>query len=169
VTESDAPKEKVAPKEITPKENPPKGGQKKSARLILESVLSPDDTSAVLEHRQALKKPLTARAAEMLVAQLEAAPAGCGLSPQQAANLMIAKGWTGFEASWALNAKASLPAQKPPDTDELWLKRLRFGRREKKWSTSEWGPIPGQQGCLAPKQLLEQGDGNEWTEWERAA
>lgn len=53
--------------------------------------------------------------------------------------------------------------------DEKWLKRLRHGRNLRKWSVQDWGPRPGNDGCLVPANLLEPGDGDGWTELEVAA
>lgn len=52
---------------------------------------------------------------------------------------------------------------------ETWAKRLRYGRRQHKWSIAEWGPLPGAEGCRIPPAMLEPGDGEGWTEQERAA
>lgn len=53
--------------------------------------------------------------------------------------------------------------------ETAWRSRLKFARERHTWSTAEWGPRPGLEGCLAPKQLLEPGDGDGWREWEKAA
>lgn len=55
-----------------------------------------------------------------------------------------------------------------PTGDELWTKRLSFGRRKGMWGSAEWGPRPGQPGCLVPAHLLEPNDGSNWTEMEIA-
>ncbi|MFC3208192.1 hypothetical protein [Aquamicrobium soli] len=54
-------------------------------------------------------------------------------------------------------------------TDEQWQKRLAYSRREAKWSAKDWGPVPGQPGCIVPSHLLQQGDGHGWREPELAA
>lgn len=154
------------PKENPPlKENPPKGGQKKNPRQVLACVLSEDDADAVAEHRQRLKKPLTVRAAELLAGRLAAAPQTCGLSAQDAANLMIEKGWQSFEPEWARNARPVSPPHKPPD----WQTRMNYARRERAWATAEWGPPPGQPGCKVPISLIQPGDGHDWNELRRDA
>jgi uncharacterized protein YdaU (DUF1376 family) len=56
-----------------------------------------------------------------------------------------------------------------PLASDDWAKRLRHARRIRQWSTIEWGPLPGVEGCRVPTNLLEPGDGDGWTEMERAA
>lgn len=58
--------------------------------------------------------------------------------------------------------------QKPVSDDEQWRKRLVYARRERRWG-EEWGPKPGDPGCLVPSHLLVDGDGSGWEKWERAA
>lgn len=50
-----------------------------------------------------------------------------------------------------------------------WSTRLGWARTNGKWSTAEWGPRPGQRGCLVPSNQLQPGDGAGWSEHERAA
>ncbi|UXN69925.1 DUF1376 domain-containing protein [Devosia neptuniae] len=50
---------------------------------------------------------------------------------------------------------------------EDWWKRLTYARTNKKWSTIEWGPLPGAVGCRAPRELVEPGDGVGWAEWKQ--
>ncbi len=52
---------------------------------------------------------------------------------------------------------------------DQWLRRLGYARKEGRWSTKDWGPSPGQPGCLVPKGLLQQSDGQGWRELELAA
>lgn len=66
----------------------------------------------------------------------------------------------GFTATTTDNA--TLP-------NDQWLRRLTYGRKEARWSSKDWGPAPGQSGCLVPKDLLQQGDGEGWRELELAA
>lgn len=61
---------------------------------------------------------------------------------------------------------------KPPTIEageRRWQTRLDMARRERSWSTAEWGPMPGLAGCLAPAHMLQPGDGDGWKEWERDA
>jgi uncharacterized protein YdaU (DUF1376 family) len=52
-------------------------------------------------------------------------------------------------------------------TESDWLKRLEWARTNRKWSASEWGPMPGVSGCNAPLSLLLPGDGVGWAEWSQ--
>jgi uncharacterized protein YdaU (DUF1376 family) len=49
-----------------------------------------------------------------------------------------------------------------------WQKRLKYAREKRSWSSREWGPAPGAQDCRVPKEMLQDGDGDGWTEWVRA-
>jgi hypothetical protein len=53
--------------------------------------------------------------------------------------------------------------------DSQWPKRLAYARQNNTWSTSQWGPPPGLPGCRVPVELLRDGDGTNWREWEQAA
>ncbi len=95
----------------SPKENPPKGGQKKGCdeatpRAELEAVLDAEHAGAVIDHRQRLRKPLTARAAQLLAVEFGRAP-----DPNAAADTMIASGWQGFDVTWLQNRQRG---QAPP-------------------------------------------------------
>lgn len=50
-------------------------------------------------------------------------------------------------------------------SDQQWAKRLRYGRKESKWA-SDWGPRPGDPGCLVPEHLIEPNDGSDWAAME---
>lgn len=53
----------------------------------------------------------------------------------------------------------------PPDPQQAdWPKRLTYGRQWKQWPAHQWGPMPGQVGCLVPTALLIEGDGAGWIE-----
>jgi hypothetical protein len=79
----------------------------------LSRVLDDERTKAVIEHRQKLKKPLTAHAAKLLARQFEKCP-----NPNEAADEMVARGWQGFKPEWLeaqqANAKPAPKAQPPP-------------------------------------------------------
>lgn len=70
-----------------------------AVRQALGKVLSPENVEAVLDHRRALRKPLTVRAAELLAGQLARARDG----PNAGADAMIANGWVGFKPEWIEN------------------------------------------------------------------
>jgi hypothetical protein len=58
----------------------------------------------------------------------------------------------------------------PARVDEgAWRTRLVYARHEKRWSTPDWGPLPGLSGCRVPSGLLEPGDGQGWAEFEACA
>lgn len=61
-----------------------------------DGVLSVDVAAAVIAHRAKLKKPLTAHAARLLAKQFSLTD-----DPDGSANLMIARGWQGFDPAWA--------------------------------------------------------------------
>jgi hypothetical protein len=64
----------------------------------LSSVLSLEMTKAVIEHRRAIKHPLSAFAAKLLAKELAKTR-----DPNHAAMTMIKKSWRGFEVSWYHN------------------------------------------------------------------
>lgn len=61
----------------------------------LAKVLDGERAKAVVDHRQKLKKPLTAHAAKLLAAKFAACP-----DPNAAADTMIGNGWQGFDPKW---------------------------------------------------------------------
>lgn len=105
------------------------GAHKPTPRSVLRESLSSETVEALLAHRKALKKPMTARAAELLLPKLLAAKAECGLSPEQAVDTMIERGWQGFSSEWVLNATRGArdsPAQKSHSEEiDDWVKRVR--------------------------------------------
>jgi uncharacterized protein YdaU (DUF1376 family) len=50
-----------------------------------------------------------------------------------------------------------------------WDARLKYARDHGQWSTEKWGPMPGQPGCLAPREKLLPGDGVGWAEFRKAS
>lgn len=89
---------------LTPPEPKSRGKAKRElpVRETLERVLSPEIASAVIEHRVSTGKPLTGYAAKLLAADLVRAKEVCGLSPNEAAEHMIRKGWRGFDPAWVV-------------------------------------------------------------------
>ena len=69
---------------------------KRTPRDALCEILDADHAGAVIDHRRALRKPLTVRAAELLAQQLALARDG----PNEAADRMIARGWQGYKPEW---------------------------------------------------------------------
>lgn len=49
-----------------------------------------------------------------------------------------------------------------------WRHRLQTARKLAQWDV-KWGPMPRQLGCIAPDELLEDGDGVGWSEWRAAS
>lgn len=48
---------------------------------------------------------------------------------------------------------------------DMWEKRIVYARQRRQWSSTKWGPFPGQPDCRVPAYLLQPGDGDGWTEW----
>lgn len=69
--------------------------KKKTPRDELAAVLDPEHAAAVVDHRQSMRKPLTAYAARQLAAKM----AKCQ-DPNAAADEMISNGWQGFKPEW---------------------------------------------------------------------
>ena len=75
---------------------------KPSPRQALLNVLTDEWAEAVLDHRQKLRKPLTAKAAEMLAKAFDATG-----DPNGAAEMMISRGWQGFKLDWWQNDRTN--------------------------------------------------------------
>lgn len=73
----------------------------KTPREILLESLTPEIADAVLAHRRSLRKPLTDRAAQLLAKGFTATG-----DPNAAADMMIARGWQGFNPEWFDNERA---------------------------------------------------------------
>lgn len=83
-------------KKNTKRKNP----DEKSAIEHLGDVLSLEASKAVVEHRRNMRKPLTAYAAKLLAARFAKASQQFNSPPDDFANLMIERGWQGFDAEW---------------------------------------------------------------------
>lgn len=88
--------------------SPPKGGSSPTPNDELSAVLDADHVRAVLDHRQKIRKPLTAHAAKLLAGKFRRCP-----DPNAAADAMIANGWQGFEPEWLENRNMQR-GQPPP-------------------------------------------------------
>ena len=86
---------------------------KRTPRDELETVLDAERAQAVIDHRQRIRKPLTAHAAKLLAGKFSKVS-----DPNAAADTMIANGWQGFELGWIENRETrSRSATSPPRND----------------------------------------------------
>lgn len=74
----------------------------------LQGVLSPDRAAAVVAHRTKIKAPLTVHAANLLAKAF-----GQVRQPDAAADMMISRGWRGFDPSWLDKGRGGQPQGKP--------------------------------------------------------
>lgn len=87
----------------------------------LMTVLDEEHARAVVDHRRALRKPLTVHAAGLLAKQF----ALCH-DPNEGADEMVMRGWQGFKPAWVRERDLTRPpAAKPVSTghgmvDALW-------------------------------------------------
>ena len=89
---------------IEPSISVSKGAREKTPREELGEVLNAEHADAVLDHRQRIRKPLTAYAAKLLARQLAEWP-----NPNEAADAMIANGWQGFKPEWLAKRRDQQP------------------------------------------------------------
>nr|WP_252866838.1 hypothetical protein [Brucella sp. 09RB8471] len=104
---------------------------------------------------------MTERGAELLAKRLAAAKDACGLTADQAADLMIKRGWQGFDTEWAKNAMQSgwkpeaqqqASSYKPDselsqeERDARWKKFMNYARNNRCWHSDVWGPMPNMPG-----------------------
>lgn len=75
---------------------------KPTPRQELLKVLDADRAEAVIEHRQRIRKPITAHAAKILAGKLAK-----WHDANEAADAMISNGWQGFEVEWMSRARGS--------------------------------------------------------------
>lgn len=89
--------------------------KKDTPRAALMAILDETHAAAVVEHRQRIRKPLTAYAAAKLAAKFAACP-----DPNAAADKMIGNGWQGFEPEWMSKPDArGSPSSKPLSAQEI--------------------------------------------------
>ena len=104
----------------------------------LKEVLSEDRARAVVDHRKRIKKPIGLHAAKLLVAQL-----GRAAEPDRAADLMISRGWTGFDPEWGANAGLKLvssPSQSSDMPSQVFIQQ----------GTEEWDAWQAYKGKKLP-------------------
>lgn len=97
----------------------------RTPRDALETVLDAERAQAVLDHRQRLRKPLTAHAAKLLAEKLAQVS-----DPNAAADEMIANGWQGFKPEWleSRTNRATAPPQNDMDRMNAALDSLISGK-----------------------------------------
>ncbi|MDK1375830.1 MULTISPECIES: hypothetical protein [unclassified Sinorhizobium] len=102
-----APKQKQNTKDTSPPDTNPSSHRseerapaKPTPRAELLAVLDEDHAEPVLVHRQRLRKPLTARAAQMLAKDLSRCP-----DPNAAADEMLVAGWLSVKPEWLENRR----------------------------------------------------------------
>lgn len=125
--------------------------EKSSVKSELMKVVDEDHAQAVIEHRKAIKKPMTVRAAQLLAGKF----AKCQ-NPNAAVDMMISSGWQGFEPEWLENRKSSTRREPPPKRGEtatdIWADELR-----------ERGILRDEPDSYA-SDLLDVGDGGRYFE-----
>lgn len=125
--------------------------EKPSVKSELMNVVDEDHAQAVIEHRKAIKKPMTVRAAQLLAGKF----AKCQ-NPNAAVDMMISSGWQGFEPEWLENRKSSTRREPPPKRGEtatdIWADELR-----------ERGILRDEPDSYA-SDLLDVGDGGRYFE-----
>lgn len=77
------------------------------------------------------------------------------------------RAWGYFVQGILETAKISAPPEVQV-TPDAWSKRLATARKSRQWDAN-WGVMPGQEGCLVPRELMLDGDGHGWQIWRKAA
>lgn len=77
---------------------------------------------------------------------------------KQASRFMSARTWEEFPRAPPIHS-----------TDDDWQRRLKYAREHRRWSSTRWGPKPGEPGCLIPAHLIRSDDGKGWEEWGSTA
>ena len=115
---------------------------KSEALSELLTVLDEEHAIGVIEHRKALRKPLTGYAARLLARQF-----GKCQDPNAGADAMILNGWQGFEPEW-LERRSTKKS-----TSDMALEAARNGREQE--GLFNRGPI----GWLPSDEWREDGAG----------
>jgi hypothetical protein len=116
----------------------------------LKTVLSEDRAKAVVEHRKKLRKPLGLHAAKLLVDQLRQAA-----EPDKAADLMIVRGWQGFEPEWGANAGLKLTSSPSPTGGAVSQVFVEIG-------TEEWDAWQAYKGKKQPFKYYPDYEADGW-------
>lgn len=98
----------------------------------LRAVLDEKRSQAVIDHRKAIKKPLTPHAAELLAQKFAKCP-----DPNAAADFMVERGYQGFEPDWMKNAPPK-PDSNGHEAPADWDVRLSYLQRAGVWPDA-WG------------------------------
>jgi uncharacterized protein YdaU (DUF1376 family) len=102
-------------------------GASRSRSACLNAFIGTIDSEraeAIFDHRRAIKKALTVRAAELLAGKLKQCP-----NPNAAADLMIERGWTGIDPDW-------LKGKPPPRRNAMAEALERIGERARQHDTA---------------------------------
>lgn len=94
-----APEPIIEPKK---RKREPKPSDDEAVLDALTDALMPETARAVMDHRKALRKPLTPMAARLLAKEILKLSAA---DWEAAAQTMIVNGWQGFRADWYLRSK----------------------------------------------------------------
>lgn len=119
--EAEAEAEKIEERSTSLRSVDPKNPEKTSPRQALLVVLTDEWAGAVLDHRQKIRKPLTAKAAELLAKAFNSTG-----DPNGAAQMMIERGWQGFKLEWWQNDR-NKPQNNRTAGGDAKLDALRFG------------------------------------------
>jgi uncharacterized protein YdaU (DUF1376 family) len=126
---------------------------KPTPRSELEAVLDTEHAKAVVEHRQRLRKPLTARAAQLLATTL-----GAFRDPNAAADTMIERGWQTIKPGWGEDhpSRAGPPGKPKTAADFLLSETMDRVNGHDGPQTSSWpdaGEFPGVAVSGATRRL----------------
>lgn len=115
----------IPPKEINPPLSPqPRAtpeepsSRKSTPAEELNRVLDEEHATGVIEHLKSLKRPLTPYRAQYLARQFEQTP-----DPNAAADMMIGRGWQGFDCRWTSTRSETQFPRTPPNTKSDFKQR----------------------------------------------
>jgi hypothetical protein len=154
------------PKEINSTQPSNHGGHARFANpaIVLQSILDPMTAKQFVDHLAQKRKPLSAPAAEELVATLREVRA-LGGNPVEAIRLANRRNWVSLEIGYLRSAGMKL-ADKPKATGsvlemtpERWKQALQFCRERRAWDVV-FGPAPFEDGCRVPADMLLDSDRN---------